>query len=281
MADGDRGAVMSDSNELAELRAEVARLRQLLDERQRQINYSRKMASLGTLVAGIAHEIRTPVAAINSTQDTLCRAVAKLKSALGSSCGGSKPVIAALAALESASRVIASGSGRTLEIVARVRKFARMDETSLRACDLHAELDDTLLLLNYELRDRIEVRRRYGALPPVVCNTGQINQVLLNVLVNAAQAIEDRGTITIRTTAGDSSVCVAIEDTGVGMSAEVLARLFEPGFTTKKEGVGTGLGLSICREIVEQHDGRIEVTSTPGQGATVAITLSTGLAPTD
>jgi two-component system NtrC family sensor kinase len=272
---------MTDSNELTQLKQEVERLRGLLAERQRQLYYSRKMASLGMLVAGIAHEIRTPIAAINSTQDTLARALDKLKGSLEQVCGESKVVNATLTAIENASKVIASGSSRTLEIVARIRKFARMDETTLRECDLHAEIDDTLLILHHELKNRIEVRREYGALPPVVCNTGQINQVLLNVLVNAAQAIEDRGTITLRTAAGEDEVRIEIEDTGSGISPEALARVFEPGFTTKKEGVGTGLGLAICREIVERHDGKLELASQPGKGTTVTITLSTRLSPSE
>jgi len=274
--------------ELEQARAELTRsqgtIDGLNDQHRQQMVYQQKMASLGALVAGITHEIKTPIGAINSMQDTLARAVDKLKDALAQACpdhGDNRPLSAALKIIEDASRVIGSGSERTLEIVRQVRKFAHLGEHALAPVDLHAELDDTLLLLHHELKDRITVDKRYGELPEIVCNAGQINQVFLNVLVNAAQAIEGQGRITIATSLQGGLVRVEITDTGAGIPPEVMERIFETGFTTKEVGVGTGLGLSICNQIVQEHGGEITLQSEVGQGTTVTITLAADLEPTD
>jgi signal transduction histidine kinase len=272
-------------SELRQKQELIAGLNATCSDHQQQVVYSQRMASLGALVAGVTHEIKTPIGAINSMQDTLTRALDKLKQALSQACPEAyqenRAITAALKVIEDASKVIESGSARTLEIVRRVRKFAHASGTEMLATDLHAELDDTLLLLNQELKDRIEVVKRYGDLQPIVCNAGQINQVFLNVLVNASQAIEGRGTITITTSDAGDHVQVTIEDTGPGIPPEVMSKIFQTGFTTKRVGVGTGLGLSICKQIVEEHGGAIELASEPGEGARVTITLSKDLEPTD
>ncbi len=162
-----------------------------------------------------------------------------------------------------------------------MRKFAHLGEHELAPADLHAELDDTLLLLHHELKDRISVERRYGELPEIVCNASQINQVFLNVLVNAAQAIEGKGAVTIATSLQGKLIHVAITDTGAGIPPEVMERIFETGFTTKKVGVGTGLGLSICSQIVQEHGGEITLESEVGKGTTFTITIAADLEPTN
>jgi signal transduction histidine kinase len=129
------------------------------------------------------------------------------------------------------------------------------------------------MLLHHEMKSHVDVVREYGQIPTVSCNTGQINQVFLNVLVNAAQAIEEKGTISIRTSAVGGFVQVKIGDTGVGIPAEALGRIFEMGFTTKRVGLGTGLGLAICKQIVNEHNGQIDMESQPGVGTTVTIRL--------
>ena len=267
----------SASAELQAAQQEVQRLRAKLGDMDRQLVYTQKMATLGALVAGIAHEIKTPTGAINSMQDTLTRAVCKLKRSLDTSCPGlaaeNKGVRLALRAIEDANRVIGSGSDRTLEIVRRIRKFARMDLDERQQTDLHSELDDTLLLIHHQLKERVQVVKQYGEIPQVLCNTGKINQVLLNVLVNASQAIAEQGTITISTTADQDTVKVVIQDTGCGVPDELIERVFETGFTTKKVGVGTGLGLSICRQIMSEHNGTFELQSQQGVGTTVTVSL--------
>lgn len=271
-------------SELEAKQAEVCQLQRTLEERQRELLYFQKMAALGSLIAGILHEIKTPIGAINSMQDTLGRAVTKLKRTLGDACPeevmAGKGVQTPLRLIDEASKVIASGSSRTLDIVRRVQRFARMDATTLREADLHAELDDTLLLIHHHIKNRIAIVKHYGEIPRVTCNVGQVNQVMLNLLVNASQAIEDRGTITITTEhlADRALVRVEVADTGAGIAPEHLERLFEPGFTTKKVGAGTGLGLSICAKIVNDHRGTIDVRSALGRGTTVSLTLSTRLA---
>jgi len=277
----------SNTGDLARALAEVARLQEellglkkSLDQHRQELVYNQKMATVGRLIAGIAHEIKTPIGAIYSMQDTLARAVEKLKKSMDCACPEAredKKIRSAFSFIDEAQKVIGSGSGRTLEIVRRVQKYARMDEATLVETDLHAELDDTLLLLNHHLKNRITIERDFGAIPRVNCNVGQINQVLLNVLVNAAQAIEGEGVITISTRLEGGHVHVAIRDTGGGIPPEHMAELFKPGFTTKKAGAGTGLGLSICAQIVEEHRGKIAVQSELGVGTVVGISLATDL----
>ena len=159
------------------------------------------------------------------------------------------------------------------QIVRTLRNFARLDESERKSADLHEGLDSTLTLAAHLLKNRITVQREYGDLPHVLCYPNQLNQVFLNLIVNAAQAVEGAGTITIRTRRADGSVVVEISDTGCGIPPENLTKIFDPGFTTKGVGVGTGLGLAICYRIVANHQGRIEVESTVGAGTTFRITL--------
>jgi signal transduction histidine kinase len=169
--------------------------------------------------------------------------------------------------------------GRIDKIVRSLRNFARLDEAEHKPADLHEGLDSTLTLVAHLLRERVQVRREYGSLPEVDCHPNQLNQVFLNILVNAAQAIEKQGEICIRTKllpGTPPQACVEIADTGGGIPAENLKRIFDPGFTTKGVGVGTGLGLAICYRIVAQHQGRIEVESEPGKGTTFRILLPAG-----
>ena len=163
---------------------------------------------------------------------------------------------------------------RLISIVGSLRNFARMDEPDLKEADIHEGLESTLTIVQHQLKGRIEVVKQYGSIPPVECQPNRLNQVFMNLLVNAAQAIS--GTITIKTVKKGDAVKVAISDTGVGIPPENLSRIFDPGFTTKGVGVGTGLGLSICYKIIEEHQGRIEVESSD-KGTTFTITLPLGL----
>ena len=244
---------------------------------QAQLVQSEKMASLGMLVAGIAHEINTPVGAIHSMHDTLQRAVQKLKIALGEVCRTGAPETEAIGTImkiiEDANRVIASGTGRVSDIVRRLRSFARLDEAELKRADIREGLEDTLVLLHHELKHGITVRRNYGAVPPFACYPGRLNQVFLNVLNNARQAVGDKGEICVSTYCKDGKACIEITDTGPGIPPEQIGRIFDPGFTTKGVGVGTGLGLSICYQIVRDHRGEIRVASEVGKGTTFTIVL--------
>jgi signal transduction histidine kinase len=186
----------------------------------------------------------------------------------------------ALKVVTEANRVIESGTQRVTEIVRRLRSFARLDQAELKKADIHEGLEDTLALIHHELKHNIVVKREYGAVPPIPCYPGRLNQVFLNLLNNARQAIRGKGEIAIRTCVLDQRVHVAVSDTGAGISPEHLRKIFDPGFTTKGVGVGTGLGLSICYQIVRDHRGEILVESEPGKGATFTVVLPMDLGET-
>ena len=248
-----------------------------LKDTQSQLVRSEKMAALGNLMAGIAHEINTPVGAVHSMHDTLMRAIAKLKSTIEEEFPDdvqkSRGLQMALKIIEDCNRVIENGTQRVTTIVRSLRNFARMDEAALKQVDLHEGLEDTLMLVYHDIKNRIEVNKNYGDLPRICCFPSRLNQVFLNILTNAQQAIEGQGKITISTCCEGEEVRVGIADTGGGIPAEDLEKIFVPGFTTKEVGRGTGLGLSICHQIMEEHHGRIEVESVLGEGTTFTVVL--------
>jgi PAS domain S-box-containing protein len=269
--------VAHDFTQMKEVLEDLGRANRELRETQSQLVQSEKMASLGSLVAGIAHEINTPVGAISSMHDTLVRALRKVEGTLNEEHPGvvdSSPALqSALKLVQEANRVIESGTQRVTEIVRRLRSFARLDQAELKKADIHEGLEDTLALIHHELKHHIDVKRDYGAIPPISCYPGRLNQVFLNLLNNARQAIRGKGEIGIRTFVRNDRVHIAVSDTGSGISPEHLRKIFDPGFTTKGVGVGTGLGLSICYQIVQDHRGEILVESEPGKGTTFTVVL--------
>jgi two-component system NtrC family sensor kinase len=179
----------------------------------------------------------------------------------------------ALKYLDSMILGIREGTERTRKIVRDLRVFARSDDDVWQPVDLHEEIESSLTLLNHLLKDRVTITRKFGDLPSVECARSQIDQVFLNLLANAAQAISGQGEITIETRHEDGSAVVVITDTGSGIPPDVLPRIFDPFFTTKPVGEGTGLGLSISYEIVKKHRGEITASSPPGGGATFVVRL--------
>jgi signal transduction histidine kinase len=248
-----------------------------LRQTQSQLVQSEKMAALGNLVAGVAHEINTPVGAICSMHDTLVRALGKLKKELGPDEAGNSKVQTVIKVIEDANDVIRSGSDRVTTIVRRLRSFARLDEAEMKRVDIHEGLEDTLTLVHHELKHHVTVHRDYGDLPRVECYPGRLNQVFLNLLVNAKQAIDGDGDITITTSHRDDRVRIEIKDNGRGIPEDHVREIFDPGFTTKGVGVGTGLGLSICYQIILDHKGEIIVKSKVGEGTTFTIVLPINL----
>lgn len=247
-----------------------------LRQTQSQLVQSEKMAALGVLVAGIAHEINTPVAAIDSMHDTQMKALAKLSTQLQSNFPEvlEHPKIKSmLSMISEGDRVIESACDRVTNIVRRLRSFARLDEADLKTVDIHEGLDDTLTLIHHEFKHSIKVNRNFGKIPQIAVFPGRLNQVFLNILINARQAMKNGGEITISTYANDDKVYVEFTDTGVGIPPENVKRIFDPGFTTKGVGVGTGLGLSICYQIIQDHHGEILVKSEVGKGSTFTIVL--------
>jgi two-component system NtrC family sensor kinase len=165
------------------------------------------------------------------------------------------------------------GTDRVKQIVEDLRTFSRTDQAELQEVCVNDELDRTLVLVEPRLKDGIQVLRNYGEVSPVRCFAGQLNQVFMNLLMNACDALEGRGEITIRTLPVDGGVRVEIEDDGPGMPPDVKSRVFDPFFTTKDVGKGTGLGLSISHGIVDRHGGSMWVESEPDRGTTFVIEL--------
>lgn len=239
---------------------------------------SEKMASLGNLLAGVAHEINTPVGSINSNSDLMSRALEKLRTILLDSPEppgeGSRGELARiLDALENVSRVNETACQRIVAIVRSLKSFARLEEPECRRADIHEEIEACLTLVQHELKHRIEIVRDYGELPSVECFPNHLNQVFLNLLVNASQAIEGEGTIRIETRRDGERIHIAFQDSGCGIPPENIGKVFEPGFTTKAAGHGTGLGLAISYKIIQAHHGTMAVSSEIGKGTTFTISL--------
>ena len=272
--------IFDDITEIRDLVNNLEKTNHELQEMQAQLIQSEKMASLGLLVAGIAHEINTPIGAVNSMHDTSVRAIQKLKdlvAELNLDEAGKIRAAKVFEAIDSSNKVIKSGTERVGGIVRRLRSFARLDEAELKTVDIHEGLEDTLTLINHQIKNRIEVIKNYGQLQKISCYPGKLNQVFLNLLNNAHQAIAGKGTISITTSSDESNVYIEIKDTGSGIPRENLSQVFDPGFTTKGVGVGTGLGLSICYQIITDHKGEIKVESREGKGTTFTIVLPNNL----
>ena len=249
-----------------------------LEAAQNQLVMREKMASLGNLVAGVAHEINNPVGAVHSAADVSRRSISKMMELLDE--GGSLEEIRNNPRFDKAHKILmdnlnigSMATERISTIVKSLRKFVRLDEADFQDTDIHECLEDTLTLMSHELKDRVSIVREFGQLPIIQAFTGELNQVFMNLLINASQAIEGKGTIIVRTRADDSWIHIEIEDTGTGISQEDLSKIFDPGFTTKGVGIGTGLGLSISYSIIQKHKGEISVASEPGKGSTFTIKL--------
>lgn len=241
-----------------------------LQAAHQQLLQTEKMATIGALVAGVAHEINTPLGAISSMHDTLVRGVAKLEAAVDASDTG---VAKALNIVHDANQVIRSATSRVLEIVRRLKDFARYDQGELERVDLHEELTDTLSLAHHELKHGVQVHQSFGDIPAVEGYANQIDQVFLNLVVNAKQAMGGKGNLWISTAPASQGVEVWIEDDGPGIDDDKLEAIFAPGFTTKKKGAGLGLGLAICQQIVAKHHGRIRAENRPEGGARFVVWL--------
>ncbi|MBI5614786.1 MAG: PAS domain S-box protein [Gammaproteobacteria bacterium] len=278
--------------ELMRANAELKELNDKVSDAQGKLVQSEKMASLGVLAAGVAHEINNPVGYVSSNLATLKQYVTDLLRVLESyeAVRAAAPVpapfhdVAKLVAeveLDYMKGDVLALIGESQEGIDRVRKivqdlkdFSRAESRETWAdADLRHAIESTLNVVWNELKYKCEVRKEFAPLPRVECLVSQINQVFMNMLVNAAQAIETRGVITLRSGVRDAEIWIEITDTGKGMTPEVVSRIFDPFFTTKPVGKGTGLGLAVSYNIVEKHHGRIEVESAPGAGTTFRVWL--------
>jgi signal transduction histidine kinase len=258
--------------------SELEQANRELRETQAQLVQSSKMASLGMLAAGIAHEINTPLGTIQSNTDVERRAIGNIRDVLQDAAVAKKlrddsRLNRAFVIFDQVNQVTLEAARRVTKVVQSLSNFARLDQAELELVDLHEGLDSTLTLINHLLKDRIEVVKIYGELPKVRCYASQINQVFANLLTNAAQAIKGTGTITITTRQDGPYAMIEVADSGHGIKPEHLERIFDPGFTTKGVGVGVALGLSTTYRIVENHRGSIDVQSEPNKGATFTIRL--------
>lgn len=249
-----------------------------LRDAQLQLVRTEKMASLGLLMAGIAHEIRTPLGAVSNTQRTLAQALDKLAERLHEAFPEAvqdSKLGRLLKVLTDSSRVVADGSSRMTDIVQRLRKFACAEEAKLCPVDVNAIAEDTLALIHHELKHCVRIERRYGEGVTLMGYPARLNQVLVNLLVNAAQAVRARGNgqITIETRATGDHIEISVSDDGVGIPAENLQQIFSCGFTTRADEGGCGLGLAISKEIVDAHDGSLHVESHVGSGTTFTVRL--------
>jgi signal transduction histidine kinase len=267
-------------------RDSLAQTLQQLKSTQTQLVQAEKMASLGQLTAGIAHEINNP---INFVSGNIVSVEANLQDIMeivkayeqtypeNEKIKQLKQDIYYQDSIDEMATLVAGikeGAHRTAEIVKGLRTFSRLDEDELKEADLHENIDSTLMLLHSQYKDRIVIEKDYAPLPPIECYPGKLNQVLMNLLANAIQAIEGKGTIKIATIlAADDQVLISIADSGKGMDAVTQQRIFEPFFTTKDVGKGTGLGLSIALGIVEAHRGTLEVESEVGRGTVFGLRL--------
>jgi signal transduction histidine kinase len=276
---------------LARQKGTLEKTLQELQQAQLFLIQSEKMAVLGQFVAGIAHEVNTPLGTLMSNQDTL-------KSCLDKSRTLTTPLLALqkedpdfqrqLQKLDTTMDSLLSlntlAATRIAEIVKNLRNFARLDESELKVVDLHEGLESTLLLVKSSLHPKIGIIRCYQPrLPMVQCYPGLLNQVFMNLIVNASHAIQEAmetlnrtaGTITIETAtvAGGSWIEICVTDTGKGIHPDNLGKVFDPGFTTKGVGVGTGLGLALCYQMVNKHHGTITVSSQHNEGACFTVRI--------
>jgi len=260
---------------------------------EEQLLHSSKLAAIGELAAGVAHEINNPVGFVMSNTNTMEEYLKDITEMLGkyrrlrtSETSERDALSKEIEAFEAEididfvmndmakiSMENKAGLQRVAKIIKDLKSFAHIDEAVTSLADVNALLEDTLNLVRNEIKYKAEVVREYGEVGPIECHAGQLEQVFMNIMVNAAQAIEGKGEIAVKTSQKDGEVVVQISDTGKGIPEDVMPRLFEPFFTTKEVGEGTGMGLSIAYVIVEKHNGSIEAESEVGKGTTFTIRL--------
>jgi PAS domain S-box-containing protein len=300
-------SIVEDITERKRLESEMAKrieelnaLNARLAEAQTQLLQAEKMAAVGQLAAGVAHEINNPVGFINSNLGSLKKYTTSFLQLVDAYrhvadvCPPEHPALLRVNQLcdeidinfirdDAFSLLSESSEGlqRIKHIVADLKDFSRVGETKWQLADVHKCLDSTLNVISSEITSKTSIVKEYGVLPEIMCMPFQLNQVFMNLLLNAAHAIKERGTIILRTGREAETVWIEMEDNGIGISAENLKRIFDPFFTTKAVGAGTGLGLSVAYGIVQQHQGRIEVRSEPGKGTVFRVILPINPLPVD
>lgn len=281
------------TNELKSMNQELRETNRKLEEAHNQLLQSEKMASIGQLAAGVAHEINNPISFVNSNLSSLESYLQGILEML-KEYEQHEPLLAGnfpaqFASIQAVKEKVEldylkddivslldeskDGLLRVKKIVQDLKDFSHVGTAEWQMADLQTGLESTLNIVNNEIKYKAKVIREYEKIPPIECLPLELNQVFMNMLVNAAHAIEDHGEITVRTSLHGDRVLVEISDNGNGIAPENLKRIFDPFFTTKPIGKGTGLGLSLSYSIVQKHQGRIEVESTVGKGTCFKIWL--------
>ena len=272
--------VSQRTKELQKSKEELEDAYRQLKETQAHLIQSEKMTSLGQMVAGIAHEINNPVNFVSTGSDNLLNKIKELDNMLfdlmdeeekDSQVG--QILTEKLDSMKKLIGIIKTGTERIVKIVTSLRNFSRLDEAERKDVDLHEGIDSTLDLLHFQIKNRIDLHKDYGDLPLYECNSSQLNQVFMNILNNACNAIVGNGDIWIKTYLEKIYIVIEISDSGSGIPEKIKNKIFDPFFTTKPVGKGTGLGLSISYGIIKGHDGIIEVESKEGKGTTFFIKL--------
>ena len=223
------------------------------------------MASLGQLVAGVAHEINTPLASINSNTSLRSKILEKIESG--------KSIENYLTNIKKMNELDNEAIRRISNIVKSLKKFVRLDEAEVQLVDINKEIDLTLELIRHEIKNKIEIEKKYSDLPLIKCYPNMLNQVFMNILMNAVQSIENKGKIVISTIIEGKNLNIKIKDNGKGIKKDIQDKIFQIGFTTKPYGLGTGLGLAISKKIINKHRGNISFTSIEKEGTEFSINI--------
>jgi signal transduction histidine kinase len=264
--------------ELTETNSELETTLHELKETQTELVQSEKMAALGKLAAGIAHEINNPIGALKSAADSSTRCISKMEHYFGErekvdETKNDAQLQKLFQIIKDNSQVFSSASGRVAQTVSSFINFARLDEAEFDRVDIHQGLDNTLTLIQHEMKTGTTVVKAYGDIPKIACYPGELNQVFMHLLTNAAEAITGKGTITIRTFQENRNIQIQISDTGIGIAQDRIQHLFDPDFTKEGSRVKAGLGLFTSYNIIQKHRGEIRVESEVGKGSTFTIIL--------
>ena len=251
------------------LEAKVERRTRELRDKQAQLVQSEKMASLGQLVAGVAHEINTPLGALVSSSRTIRRTLERIERHPAVHDGGDAELQRWTGSAGTLALTMVDAADRIDQIVTSLRRFARLDRSAVAALDLGEAVEDALNLVRARLAEGVTIHRMWDDVPAVTCRAADIHQLLLNLLFNACHAVPPNGQIWVRLLTEADGVRIEVEDSGPGIPPDILPRIFDPGFTTKGVGVGSGLGLAIAHQVVEDHGGWIRAESPAGALLTV------------
>lgn len=283
--------VMERTHELSRKNQELKQAHKELKDSQSMMVHNEKMRSLGQLVAGVAHELNNPINFIygnlvhlKNYSNDLAEVIKKYEEiqkqfddeSIFKDVDDFKQEIDCEFLIEDLSALIKSctdGAERSKQIILDLKNFSRLDEALVKEVDIHEGIDSALNILQSKYKEKVTIHKEFGDIPQVMCYAGQVNQVFMNILDNAAQAFETQGDIFIRTKLANEEVVIEFEDNGSGIDKETLPKIFDPFFTTKPVGEGTGLGLSICYKIIKSHNGKMEVESEKGRGTKFIITL--------